>query len=234
MVTLDDAVIARLESHGTRFEVLVDSEIALKFREEKGEMDLDLGDLMAAQFIFEDAGSTDKSSEEDLVKAFGSTDLEAAVRKILLKGDLQLTTDQRRRMVERKRRLLVNHIARNAINPQNGAPHPAARIEAALEEARMHIDPFKSVDAQVQDALKLLRPILPIRFENVSIAIKLPPTEAGKAYAIVKGWGDLKKEEWLPDGSWVGVVELPAGMQTEFYSEINNRTHGNAETRIVK
>ncbi|HWG90426.1 MAG TPA: SBDS family ribosome assembly factor, partial [Candidatus Thermoplasmatota archaeon] len=96
------------------------------------------------------------------------------------------------------------------------------------------IDPFKSADAQIPDVLKALRPLIPIRFENVQIAVKLPPTEAGKAYAIIKGFGELKQEAWQKDGSWIGVVEMPAGMQTDFYAELNHRTHGNAETRIVK
>ncbi len=234
MVTLDDAVLARLESHGARFEILVDPEIALKFKESHGDGDLDIGDLLAAEFVFQDAATGDRASEEDLVKVFGSNDLEACVTRILLKGDLQLTTDQRRRMVDRKRKLLVNTIARNAINPQTGAPHPPARIEAALEEARMHIDPFKSVDAQVQDALKLLRPLLPIRFENVKIAVRLAAEEAGKAHGIIRGFGDLQTEEWQPDGAWVGIIEMPAGMQTEFFAELNKRTAGNADTRVVK
>ena len=234
MVSLDEAVIARLESHGKQFEILVDPEIALKFREERGNLQLDLDDLLAARFVFLDAKAADKAADEDLVKVFETKDLETVVKRILLKGDLQLTTDQRRRMVERKRRLIIQKIAQNAINPQTKTPHPPTRIELAMDEARVHIDPFKSVDAQIQDILKALKPLIPIRFENVTIAVRLPPNEAGKAYAIVRGFGELKKEEWLKDGSWVGLLEMPAGMQTDFYTELNHRTHGNAETKIVR
>ncbi|MHB8603986.1 MAG: ribosome assembly factor SBDS [Thermoplasmatota archaeon] len=234
MVTLDEAVIARLESHGKHMEILVDPEIALAFREKHGEMALELDDLLAAQWVFVDAKAAEKASHEEMLKGLETTDLLEAVKKILLKGELQLTTDQRRKMVERKRRLIISTIARNAINPQTNGPHPPTRIETAMDEARIHIDPFKSVDAQVQDVLKAIRPLIPIRFENVTIAVKLPPTEAGKARAILHGWGSLKGEEWQRDGSWVGLVELPAGMQTDFYSEIGKRTHGQAETKIVK
>ncbi|MHB8584933.1 MAG: ribosome assembly factor SBDS [Thermoplasmatota archaeon] len=234
MVSLDEAVIARLETHGVHFELLVDPEIALKFRESHGNMTLELDDLLAAPSVWTDAKAGDRASDEELQKGFETTDLEAVVRKILTKGELQLTTDQRRAMVERKRRLIVQHIARNAINPQTKAPHPPQRIETAMEEARIHIDPFKSVDAQVQDVIKALRPLIPLKFEMVTVAVRLGAQDAGKAYSLIRGFGELKGEEWQKDGSWIGLVELPGGMQTEFYGELNKRTHGGAETRIVK
>lgn len=234
MVTLDEAVTAKIDKHGLEFQILVDPEIALHFREEKGNLTLDLDELLAAQHVFVGpARDGDKAGNDELMKAFGTTVLLECVKTILLKGDLQLTTDQRRRMVERKRRLIVAHIARNAINPQTKSPHPPARIEAAMEEARVHLDPFKSVEAQVNDVLKALRPLIPIRFETIQIAVKLPAEHAGKALAIVRGFGDLKQEQWQADGSWIGLIEMPAGMQTEFYAELNKRTHGDAETRVV-
>lgn len=235
MVTLDEAVVARLEKGGLHFEILVDPEIALHFREEKGNLKLDLDDLLAVEGVFVGpARDGAKASNEELMKTFGTTDVPDAVKQILLKGDLQLTTDQRRRMVERKKRLIIQHIARNAINPQTKAPHPPQRIETAMDEARIHLDPFKSVDAQVQDVLKAIRPLIPIRIETVRVAVKFPPQHAGKATAALHGWGELKQQAWQSDGSFIAVVEIPGGMQTEFYNELNKRTHGEAETRMLK
>ena len=235
MVTLDEAVTAKLDKHGLELQILVDPEIALKFREEKGNMKLDLDELLAAEGVFVGpARDGAKASTEELQKTFGTTDLAECVKQILLKGDLQLTTDQRRRMVERKRRLIIQHIARNAINPQTKSPHPPARIEAAMDEARIHLDPFKSVDAQVQDVLKAIRPLIPIRIETVQIAVKFPAAHAGKAQSALHGWGDLKQQAWQSDGSFIAVVEIPGGMQTEFFNHLNQRTHGDVETRILK
>lgn len=235
MVTLDEAVTAKLDKGGVEFQILVDPEIALKFREEKGNMALELDDLLAAEGVFVGpAREGDKASNEELQKTFGTTDLAQCVKDILLKGDLQLTTDQRRRMVERKKRLIIQYIAQNAINPQTKAPHPPARIENAMDEARIHLDPFKSVDAQVQEVLKAIRPLIPIKFEMVHVAVKFPATQAGKAQAALHGWGEMKQQAWQSDGSFIAVVEIPGGMQTEFFNELNKRTHGEVETRIVK
>ena len=235
MVTLDEAVTAKLDKHGLELQILVDPEIALHFREEKGNVKLDLDDLLAVEGVFVGpARDGAKASDEEMMKAFGTTDLVEAVKQILLKGDLQLTTDQRRRMVERKRRLIIEHIARNAINPQTKAPHPPSRIETAMDEARIHLDPFKSVDKQVEDVLKAIRPLIPIRIETVQIAVKFPPAHAGKAIAALHGWGEMKQQAWQSDGSFICVVEIPGGMQTEFFDMLNKRTHGDVETRMVK
>ena len=235
MVTLDEAVTAKLDKSGLELSILVDPEIALHFREEKGAIKLDLDDLLAVEGVFVgQARDGDKASDEELMKAFGTTELLECVKLILLKGDLQLTTDQRRAMVERKRRLIIEYIARNAINPQTKAPHPPSRIENAMDEARIHLDPFKSVDKQVEEVLKAIRPLIPIRIETVQIAVKFPPTQAGKAISVLRGWGEQKQQAWQSDGSFICVVEIPGGMQNDFFDELNKRTHGDVETRILK
>ena len=138
-------------------------------------------------------------------------------------------------MQERKHNDLVNRITRNAVNPQmDDAPHPPERIESALEEAGFSVDPMEPVEAQVDDALDMLKPVIPIRFDTVTVAVQLPADYAGSGQAQVREFGDLEREEWQPDGSWVGVVEFPAGMQNEFYDLVNEVSSGEAETRILK
>ncbi len=154
--------------------------------------------------------------------------------KIIHEGELQLTTEQRRKIQEDKKRQVVTFIAQNAINPQTKAPHPPARIEAAMEEAGVHIDPMKSLDEMVEITMKALRPLIPIRFEVIRVAIKLPAEYAAKSYGAVAKFGNLTKQEWQNDGSWIGVIEIPAGMQDDLYNLLNSHTKGSAETKLLK
>lgn len=231
MVTLEEAVTARLKTHGVVFEVLVDPEGALSFRQ--GD-EVDVEKILAAEDVFENASRGDRSSEEDLTKAFETTDVVAIAAKIIKKGEIQLTAEQRKRIIENKRRQVVSLIAMNAINPQTGTPHPPARIERAMEEGRVNIDPTKSVEEMVNIAMKAIRPIIPIRFEEVDVAVKIPPAYAPKAYGEIAAFAKLQKEQWQNDGSWVGVVRLPAGLQDEFYSLVNRLSKGDAETKLLK
>jgi ribosome maturation protein SDO1 len=230
MVSIEDAIIARLDSHGETFEVLIDPDVARALRE--GE-DVNLSEHMAIEEIFRDSKKGDRASEEKIIEVFGTSDTLEVARAIILKGEIQLTTEQRREMLEVKRRRIINEIARNAINPQNNTPHPPQRIELAMEEAKVHIDPFKSVDAQVPIVLSKLRPIIPIRFEKSKIAVKLPGDAYGRCYEDIIYFGTIRKEEWQPTGEWIGVVEIPAGTRDEFISKLKNKTKGNVETKLL-
>ncbi|HLC36350.1 MAG TPA: ribosome assembly factor SBDS [archaeon] len=230
MVKLEDAVIARLEKAGEKFEVLVDPELALKFK--KGEK-VDFNSLLASDIIYKDARKGEEVSSEALNKAFGFTETEKAAKKIILEGEVQLTTEQRRRFLEAKRKEIINLIARNAVNPQTNAPHPPQRIENAMNEAKIHIDAVKPAADQVNDILKEIRKLIPISFEKQELALKIPAQFSGQALGVLKKY-DLKKQEWGNDGSLMAVMEVPAGITQELLNELNHLTHGEFQSKLME
>ena len=230
MVSLDAAVTAKLKRGSKIFEILVEPEGALAYK--RGE-EVNLENILAAEAIFEDASRGDRAAESDIIKSFETTDLLAIAALILKSGELQLTAEQRRRMLEDKKKKVIYTISKNAINPQTRTPHPPARIEKAMEEAKVHIDPLKSVDQLVNITMKAIRPLIPIRFEEINIAVKIPPIYAPKAYGDISKVGTITKEEWQRDGSWIGVIRIPAGIQTDFYDLINHLTKGEAQTKLL-
>ena len=231
MVKVEDAVVARWETGGSRFEVLVDPSAVQDLKDGKT---VDLTDKLALDQVFKDAKKGDKVSEEHLEKTFHTRDLREIARQIIVKGEVQVTTDQRHKLQAAKHKQIVTTIVRNAMNPQTGAPHPPARIEAAMVEAKVHVDPFRPADVQVQEILQKLRPILPIRFDTVRVKIRVPAAYFPRVIGELKGMGKLGDEQWLSDGSWTSVLEIPAGVQTELYEKLNARTKGTAETALVK
>ncbi len=231
MVNVDEAVIARWETGGSRFEVLVDPAAVQAIKDGQK---VDLSDKLALEQIFKDARKGDKVSDEHLQRTFHTLDLAEIATQIIQKGDVQVTTEQRHQLQAVKLRQIVTTIARNAMNPQTGAPHPPARIEAAMAEAKFHVDPFKPVDQQVQEVLAKLRPILPIRFDTVRVKIHLRAQDYPRTIGDLKAQGKLLEEIWLSDGSWSGILEIPAGVQSDLYARLNARTKGTAETALVK
>ena len=224
-------VIARIEKAGEKFEVLVKPDAVQRLRDGK---DIDLMKELAIDQIFRDAHKGSKASEEKMQEFFGTTEALGVAKQIIQRGEIQLTTEQRRQMLEQKRKQIVQYIAQNAINPQTGTPHPPQRIEIAMEEAKVHIDPFKGVEEQVKDVMDALRPLIPIRFEKVRIAVRLTAEDSAKCYGDLKSFGTILREEWSPTGAWIGVVEMPAGMQTDFFERVNAKTKGNAEIKVLK
>ncbi len=231
MVKVDDAVVARWEHQGSRFEVLVDPIAVQDLRDGKT---VDLAEKLASEHVYKDVKKGEKISEEYLAKVFQTRDFLTIARQIILKGEVQITTEQRHQLQQAKLKQIVATIARNALNPQTGAPHPPARIEAAMTEAKVHVDPFKSADVQVQEILGKLRPILPIRFDTVRMKLRVPGQFYPRVIGELKGMGKITQEVWGPDGSWTGILEIPAGVQTELIEKLNARTKGSAEAARVK
>ncbi len=227
----DDAVVARLAFGGSHFEVLVDPVAVQAIKDGK---DLDLREHMPQDQIYKDARKGEKISAEYLEKQFHTADVFAIAKEIIRKGEVQVTTEQRRAMVDAKRKQIVDYISRNAINPQTNAPHPPARISAAMDEAKYHVDPFGGVDAQVEEVLAKLRPLLPIRLEHVKLKLHVPGQFYPKIIGEVKALARIVSEEWLADGGWSAIVEIPGGIQTELLDRLNARAKGQVESAMVK
>lgn len=230
-MTIEKSVIARFEKFGEHFEILVDPKGAEELRE--GGDRPKLAGYLEIDTIFKDARKAEKASEESLKKIFGTNDALAIAEKILKEGEIQLTTEQRREMLDRKEQKIIQAIVRNAVDPHTNKPHPPDRIKNALEQAHFSVDLHRRLQDQIDDAIKAIRPILPIKFETLKLAIRVPAEYAPKAYPHLHHY-NVGKEEWQKDGSLIAVLEIPAGLQDEVYGELNSFTHGNIETRILK
>lgn len=231
VIGVDKAVIARLHHSGQKFEVLIDPEKALEFK--KGAK-IDMNEILAYPAIYHDVRNTNMVPEQDLQKVFGTTDVFIIAERIIRNGELQLTTEQRRKMVEQRKNQIANIIAKKGINPQTNAPHPPQRILSAMEQTGINIDPFLDAELQVDKVLKELKPIIPIKFQKVTVAIKVTPQYAGRVYSVIKGVGTITSEQWLNDGSLQLNIEILGGMQSEVFERVSSLTHGAFESKVVK
>jgi ribosome maturation protein SDO1 len=222
--------VARLTKDNEHFEILVKPQKALDYRTGKI---AGITEVLVAETIFADANKGTKVSEEQMRKAFGTTDSLKIAEVILKKGTLQLTTEQRRKMIEDKRKQIVDFISRQAVDPKTNLPHPPLRIENAMEQIRYSIDPYKPVEEQSRDIVKLLRPILPLKIEQISVGVQIPAEYSARGYGAIKTFGAIKREEWRADGSWYGILEMPAGSYASFLNKLGEVTKGSGEAKIV-
>jgi len=223
--------VARINLIGENFEILVKPDPALSYRTGKS---ISLSDILVADIIFSDSNKGLRASEKKLKEAFGTLDVQEIAKIILKKGTLQLTAQQRRKMTEEKRRQIIAFLSRHCVDPRTKAPHPPTRIEQALEQIRFSVDPFKSVEEQSNEAIKLLRSILPISTERISVSVRIPPEYASRAYGTVKSFGTIKSETWNSDGSWSAIVEMVAGFYSSFLEKMGEITRGNIEAKVAK
>ena len=225
--------LARLNSYGRHFEIAVDPDLAIAYRNSKGKTS-DIREVIKSEKIFDDVKRGLLAAEGDLSQVFGTHEVLKIASKIILEGEIQLSEEYREKIRDAKKRQLINLIARNALDPRTKLPHPPQRIENAFEEAKVRIDDFKSPEDQLDAIVKQLRPVLPISFEKKKIEVHLPSAIAAKAYPIVMQFAKPYKEEWRNDGSYYCLIEMAAGIEPEFYERLNKITHGAAETKVIK
>ena len=221
MVSLDNAVLARLEKGGKRYEALVDPDLVEQWKEDASTVELD--DFMAMDEIFHDARAGERPTEEALMNTFQTLDVEAILNIILEKGSIQLTTAQRKARVENMRQQIIHHIHSQAIDPKSKSPHPRTRIELALDESKYSVDPFKRLEDQVKDAIAKLKPLIPLSFEAVRLAFRIPGSAYGSVSQLLRPY--QKKEQWLENGDWACIVELPAGMKGDIIGQVLKRAN---------
>ena len=223
-------VIARLEVGGHRFEILVDPEKAVELKSGKN---IPIEEVLITDTIYKDVRKGDRVSPELMKKVFGTTDVKKVALEIIKRGEIQLTAEQRRKMLEQKKRQIIEFIAKNAVDPKTGLPIPPQRIEAAMKEAKVGIDPYKGVEEQALTIVKAISRVIPIKIARALVQIKVPPQYAGRAYNQLLKLGEVKRQDWKTDGTLVLEIEIPAGMQQEVMDKVNKLTRGEAEVKVL-
>ena len=143
--------------------------------------------------------------------------------------------------LERKRRMAYPYLVRNKshkkqiitiisgnyVDPKTKIPHPAQRIEQALIEARVSIDPIKNTDEQIKGIIEELRKVIPMKSEISKLKITIPAQYAPQSIGILKKFGTVESEEWNNDGSLSSVILVSPGSKIMLIDKLNSLTKGN-------
>jgi ribosome maturation protein SDO1 len=198
--------------------------------------EIDINDIFEGLTIFEDVHKGEVLQVSFLEQMFETTEPSEIAKKILIdsSSEFQWTKQQREEVVNQKKNQIINILAKNCINPQTKKPHPPARLEKALQEAKYSIIVDKTAEEQIKDVIRAISAVIPIRMENVELSVNIPAIFAPKTYGTIERFGRIKQGEWQSDGSWAGTIDLPAGLEAEFLEKINGLTHGRALIKVLK
>jgi ribosome maturation protein SDO1 len=222
------STIIKLILGNDKFELLVKPDQALEYKLGKRS---DLSSVLISDEIYSDANKGSRVSSDKLNKHFKTTNTNEIIKQILSRGELNLTTDQRRKMVEEKRKQIIQYINKNYVDPKTKLPHPIQRIENALENVRVVIDPFKKAEDQIKTVVDSLRKILPLASEMLQLNIIIPRSFASNSINFIKSSGPLISEQWLSDGSLKVKIEINAGIRGNFLDRLGSLTKGSAQVK---
>ena len=227
----DKVTVVRYSFSGDKFELLVKPDPAFDYK--LGKIS-DISKILVSDEIYTDSNKGNRATNEKLNQVFKTQDSMKIAEIIMKKGELNLTTEQRKKMTSEKRKQLVTFIAKTYVDPRSHLPHPPLRIEQAMDDGRVTVDPFKNADEQVKDVVEKLRPIIPLKSENLILEISVPAQFVAQSYAVLKSTGTLKKEDWQPNGSLKAILEIPAAARPNVIDRLGSITKGTATVEVSK
>jgi len=223
--------LVRYTKHGKRFEIVVNPENAWLYKQ--GEV-IPIEEIVEGMTIFENFSKGLKADLDTLEQVFETRSEKEIALAMLDKGDLQLTQEQRNRFLKEKRDEIIAYLVKHAVNPKNKAPHPAARIEKAMDEAGVNIDRKEPAADQARKIIKEIQVILPIKIESATIEFIVPAIDTGRMYGVLQTSGDLVKESWGKDGVLTMIVRVPAGTVAQILEEVSDKSKGRTQSTVIE
>lgn len=219
---------ARIKKTGKNFEIIVDMGSALNFKKSSQG---NASSFLEIDEIFTDSKKGFKASDDDLKKAFNTTDVNEIAEQIVKDGEVLVTQEHRDAKQEQKFKQVVDFLTRNTINPKTGNPHTAERIKSALEQSGVNIN-NQPIESQVTDIIKNIQEILPIKIQTKKIKATIPAVHTGKVYGLINP--HKESENWLNNGDLEAVLNIPAGIINDVFDKLNSITHGSVTTEEIK
>ena len=228
---MDKVTIVKYSYASEKFEILVKPDPAFDYK--LGKIS-EISKILVSDEIYTDSGKGTRASNELLVKVFKTEDTTKIAEIMMQKGELNLNTEQRKKMTNDKRKQIITFIAKTYVDPKTHLPHPPLRIEQAMIDGRVSVDPFKNPDEQIKDIVEKLRPIIPLKTENITLEISVPAQYVAQSYTVLKSTGSLKKEDWQPNGSLKAILEIPAAARPNVIDRLGAITKGTANVEVQK
>ena len=217
--------VIKVEKQGNTLELICKPGMITKFR--KGECSMN--DVLIDDKIYSDSSKGDLAPQSamDLFNKKG----ESLLEYILKEGKYQLTTQEKREMVEQCRKDVARHIHNNYIDSVTKIPHPLQRIELALQEVKFNPDPDKSVEANVKGILNKLTNVIRLTESTINATVTVPNKYIGKASGLIYSSCNVLKEDYGKEAA-VFAIELAPGKYEYFYDQLAKLSSNEASMHI--
>ncbi|GJQ13593.1 hypothetical protein GpartN1_g5384.t1 [Galdieria partita] len=221
-------MLVRYRVGKTTFELVTREGTVQKYR--KGEIK-SIDDVLISDTIFTSYAKKEKAGTNQLKAAFQTDSLQNCVETILQKGEVQVSSAERKEKWEKRKREVVNFIHKYYIDPTKKLPHPVSRIENALEECKVRIDADVPAEKQVPDIVSKLVNVIPLKKTTLEGQLVIPHSFIGSASSVLAKYVTVERESYSSQGCTYDIGIIP-GEYDLFMSEINRVTKGNFEFNV--
>ena len=192
-----------------------------------------MDEVVQIESVFLNVSKGQVASNEDLKKAFGTTDAKEALLEILKKGELQVGEKERSHELSNLWVEIATIVAQKCIEPSSQKPYTVGMIEKAMKDAHYSVKPSKSAKIQALEVIKLLqsKEIIPLERAQMRVSVTMAAREGKRLKdKILPLFSHIEEEEW--DDSWeiVGTIDPGPLRQINTLFETEVKGEGGVET----
>jgi len=206
-IKLTNVAVVRLKKGGKRFEIACYSNSVKSYR---AGTQKDLSEVLQIESVFNNVSKGAVAKNDELKKAFGTTDMAEIVKVILDKGELQVGEKERGQELESMRKEIATGVAERCVDPATQRPHTVSMVEKALTEAHFNVQPNKSTKSQVLAAIRLLQDSKTISIQRAKMRIRLTmPSKDGKRLKdqIIEKTEKVEEEDWSDEWELIALID---------------------------
>lgn len=231
---MSNYIIVKYQKAKKSYEILVNHGMVEKYRESishKNRTSINIDQVVVADEVFKNSTKGTRYTNNELQEAFGTTDVKECIKHILLNGEVQLTTDDRKKKIEERRKQVVYNLHSFFIDPKTLKPHPVTHIENALNEIKFKVDMKESVEKQSLRARKELLGKLTLKKNLMEGQITIPLKYIGQCYNPINGLSTIDKENYGAK-HYTAHLSLTPSAYDQLSQKINTITKGDFQFEL--
>jgi len=229
-IRLTNVAVVRMKKAGKRFEIACYKNKVVSWR---NKVEKDIDEVLQTHSVFTNVGKGQVAKKEDLLKAFGTDDETEICKKILEKGELQVSDKERHSAQDSMMKDIATTIADKCVNPDTKRPYPVSMIEKGMKDVHFLIKPYRSAKQQALEIIPQLKTVMPLERAQMKIRLATSGKETRKLRdKVVQLASKIETEEW--DGGHLNLTCLiDPGQYREIDQLVQSETKGAGILELV-
>jgi len=213
-VRFTNVAVVRYKRGGKRFEIACYKNKVMDWR---SEATTNLDEVLQIPTIFINVSKGIVARQEDLEKAFGTTDETEILRTILDKGEVQVAGEERKQQYDSLFKDIATIVAEKCVNPETQRPLTVGLVEKAMKDIHFSVNPAKSAKVQALEVIRKLSQHSDFPIERAQMRIKFTsPASVGKELKeeLSDKLAKVENEEWSTEKMEMVALIDPGNYRT--------------------
>lgn len=160
-------------------------------------LEKDIDEVLQTHTVFTNVSKGQVAKNDDLSRAFGTTDQTEICLQILAKGELQVSEKERNTQLESMFRDIATIVADKCVNPETKRPYPVGLIERAMKDIHYSVIPTRTTKQQALEVIKQLKESMEIERAQMRLRLIIPSREAKKVHEKLRPHiSTVESEDW--------------------------------------